>query len=121
MLPLLHQPPYREFRHALEVLRETVSQGSLNPATLKSTVTDLQQVFQTQLLSSNLAELDPTVAQQVQSFQVELDKQLRLLSMDALFWQAAKQSATVQQRQQQVSDRLNILIRYCNALLGEEE
>jgi hypothetical protein len=61
--------------------------------------------------------------QRIHMFQVEIGKQLRLLALDALFLQTAKQAATVEHRQQQAQAKIALLRQYCDgilALLGEQ-
>jgi len=61
------------------------------------------------------------VEQRLQSFQVEINKQLRLLGMDVLFLKSARQVTTIAQRRSQMGDRVQILIQYCDAVLGFQE
>lgn len=121
MLPASHCQHYEAFKQTLEKLRRSTAETSPNPAYWKTAVLELQQFFQQQILSGNLDELTPTLAHQVRSYQVEIDKQLRLLTIDVMFLQAAHQETTASQRQSQMDDRLTMLIRYCKALLGEAE
>lgn len=118
MLPLLHQSGYQALQQQLEGLQATIADSPGEIVSLKSTVSAVQALFQTEILSLPIADLDPQLAQRLQSIHVEIDKQLRLLGMDVMFLQAARQTATVTQRQQQIRDRLNLLLRYCDALLG---
>ncbi|MCL6434265.1 MAG: heterocyst frequency control protein PatD [Leptolyngbyaceae cyanobacterium HOT.MB2.61] len=120
MLLPLHKQSYREFKQVLRLMDETVKQGN-DGSGLKSEVTKLQQFFQTKILILNTNELPPEVEQRVQSYQVEIDKQLRLLGMDVMFLQAARQARTGEQRRKQVGDRILTLMRYCDALLEEGE
>jgi predicted metalloenzyme YecM len=117
MLPPSDRPPYQEFKQVLEQLQVKVSQSSVDQSALKTALAQLQQLFQNQILSSGASSSDQPDNQRVQSYQVEINKQLRLLSMDLSFLQAARQAATVQQRQDQIRDRLTLLTTYCNALL----
>jgi septum formation inhibitor MinC len=110
---------YRELRQAVEALNQVIAEND-NSATLKASVAKLQAFFQTHIWILNLDELDPAIAHQVQSFNVEIDKQLRLLSMDVMFLQAAKQPSTAEQRLNQMGDRLTLLVRYCNGLLEDK-
>jgi hypothetical protein len=119
MLPLLHRQQYERFKQILEQVSQMSSHTSCDGSVLKPKLTELQQFFQDQILSLNADELDSEVEHQVQSYQVEMNKQLRLLGMDVLFLQAAQQAATTKQRRSQVNDRLKTLIRYCEAVLGE--
>lgn len=121
MLPANHYQQYEQFRQGLEQLHQTIAQGTVEASSLKAAVSTLQDQFQSQILILDNDELAPEVAHQVQSYQVEIDKQLRLLSMDVMFLQAARQAATLNQRQEQVGDRARTLIRYCEVVLGSEE
>jgi len=121
MLPPSHAQIYQEFRLSLEELKDVLSQDTVDRSHLKSSVAKLQDFFQNQILTLDFTALDPNLEHQVQSVQVELDKQTKLLNLDANFFQAAKQPATVTQRLNQVCDRLTVLIRYCDLLLNPTE
>jgi hypothetical protein len=58
------------------------------------------------------------MAERIQMFQVEIGKQLRLLALDALFLQTARQAATVEHRQQQVRTKIALLRQYCDGILA---
>ena len=80
----------------------------------------VQQFFQQQVGPLELAELDGAIAPRVQAVRTEMQKELRLLAMDVMFLQAARQSVTQQQRQEQLGDRLEKLLGYCQVLLEAE-
>lgn len=123
-LPIAHQTCYQTFQQALQRARSQIANSSADSPvdlpTLKSTLAQLQSFFQTEILSLNSDDLEPAIAHSVQSYQVEMHKQLRLLITDLSFLQAARQADTIQQRRQQVGDRLETLIRYCGAVIGGE-
>ena len=121
MLPPSHSQIYREFQFNLEVLKDVLSQDTVDRTHLKSSVVKLQDFFQNQILTLDTGALEAGLEQQVQSFQVEMDKQLKLLGMDGQFLQAARQPATATQRLHQAQDRLSLLLRYCDALLTQTE
>ncbi len=123
MLPRTHEKSYEKFKQALIAMQEL--QQVQGDRQVKEQVMGLNQllqkaqtIFQTNVLSLNYEELTPDLHYQVQSCQTEMHKQLRLLAMDVLFLQSARQVATVQQRQQQIGDRLLTLINYCDVLLS---
>ena len=68
-------------------------------------------------MGSDSNGLDPPATPLEQSYLTEIHKQLRLLGMDIKFLQASRVLATAQTRQTAASDRINTLIRYCDALL----
>lgn len=87
---------------------------------LRRGVAALTQQFQQQILGLDLAELDEAIALRIQSIQTEISKQLRLLAMDTMFLKTARQPETNQQRRQQMGDRLDLLERYCEAILATD-
>lgn len=122
MLPEIHRQRYLEFRRSLQQLKATVTQSQPEGAVLKVAWQDLQQFFQNQIIPLGAEELaDPSLEQRVQSYQTEMSKQLRLTGTDIMFLQAARQSTTLQQRQVQISDRLTMLVGYCDVLLQSSE
>lgn len=121
VLPLPYQQGYEAFRQILEQMRPLAVSVAIESMALGACATELQQLFRSQILSLPKGELSLTLQHQVQAYHVEIDKQLRLLSMDVLFLQAARQAATVEQRLGQVRDRLDTLQRYCEALTEQTE
>lgn len=124
MLPLTHRSLYLNFQQALVQLQQVQKNPEGEPA---STQMALQMAFQTvqrsfqQLLHLNWEQLDPSLVAKVQSVQTEINRQFRLLGMDMMYLQASRQSTTATQRRQQVSDRIESLIQFCQVLLKSEE
>ena len=116
MLPNIHYQCYWKFKQALEQLQQTADSTHLDALRLLSGCQTVQQFFQQQVVSLD-GDLDPDSEARVRSYQTEMSKQLRLLGMDVIFLQAARQPETASCRQQQMSDRLKTLIGYCDALL----
>ena len=119
MLPDSYRQRYQHLRQILERLQTLISKPEFDFSTLNADVLTVQQFFQDQVRSLDLEALDITARQRSHKFHVEINKQLRLLMMDVMFLQTAKQSATSQQRSGQVGDRISTLLRYCDALLEE--
>jgi hypothetical protein len=111
---------YQFFRQKLQQLQGQVGKDY---STLQLTFQEAQTFFQHKILPLDLEFLNSAQAIKIQSFQVEINKQLRLLGTDLMFLQAARLPATQSQRWQQISDRLDMLMRYCDAVLaaGEDE
>ncbi|HAZ47584.1 MAG TPA: hypothetical protein DDW76_11985 [Cyanobacteria bacterium UBA11369] len=120
MLPQFYRDRYQEFFTAVVHLQQTVANDNLNPTLLRQSFEQLQLLFQQQILSLDTDNLDPSVMSRVQSFLTELNKQMRLLSIDVTFLQASRQSATTTQRLCQIRSRIETLISYCNALLDND-
>ena len=119
MLPPGYQQPYQQLQQKVEELQDSLT-GSAEPLALKTAIAALQTFFQTQIWNLNLQNLESNLEHQVQSINIEIDKQLRLMNMDGLFLQAARQENTIEQRKQQVRDRLLLIVRYCDGVVGKE-
>lgn len=119
MIQETYSHSYETLRRSLEYLKAVRSDPDLRGSTIQPAFQAVQQAFQ-DILNLGLDGLDPAQAANAQSYYTEINKQLRLLSMDVMFLQASRQTATSQQRQQQMSDRLERLLSYCEALLGED-
>lgn len=121
VLPLSQQQCYAAFKRVVEQTSQLAAAAEVDSAALKPKVAALQQLFRSQILSLPKDELPLTLQHRVQLYQVEIDKQLRLLGMDVLFLQSARQAVTLEQRCGQIRDRLHTLRRYCEALLEQDE
>lgn len=108
---------YHEFATLLKQLRDDVNKSTLNVTELRQSVVSLQQFFQQQIVP--LAEEDHNSQNlgRVQSYQTEMSKQMRLLEIDVMFFQGARQASTAQDRLNAISNRLTTLIEYCNAIV----
>ncbi|BAU41375.1 heterocyst frequency control protein PatD [Leptolyngbya sp. O-77] len=118
-----YRPVYEALRSlSCSMLAQVSGEGAAptGVADLRSLFNRLQTQFQQQILTLDLSGLDGTIAAQVSALHTEMAKQLRLLSMDLLFLQTARQPETTRQRTEQMGDRLRLLMRYCDAVLGEE-
>jgi hypothetical protein len=111
----------------VQVLRARVEQMAIEPITsgrsqtIEPSLTLQVRQVQTQLGQwiNDLAAAEQSVRdQRLQMFQVEIGKQLRLLALDALFLQTAKQAATVEHRQQQARAKIALVLQYCDGILA---
>lgn len=111
----------REKYHALMILlkqlHSDVTTTKVDAPELRQHVTFLQQFFQQQILPLVNQDTDSNDEGRLQSYQTEISKQLRLLEIDIMFFQGARQAATAKSRLDAIGDRLTTLIEYCNAIL----
>lgn len=119
-LPPSHRDRYQQWQDLLESFRMIVQVPTADGATLQGALLQVQQFFQQQVGPLELAELESAIAPRVQAVRTEMQKELRLLTMDVMFLQAARQSATQQQCQKQLGDRLEKLAGYCQVLVAAE-
>ncbi|MBW4661516.1 MAG: heterocyst frequency control protein PatD [Drouetiella hepatica Uher 2000/2452] len=117
MLPQF-QVQYRHFQQMLYLLQTQLEQS--DRPQLQESLAAAQTYFQEQILSVEPETFEPAEASRIYSFQVEINKQLRLLNTDLMFLQTARLSATQSQRRQQIGDRLTLLLRYCEGILDEK-
>lgn len=116
MLPKVHLQCYQSLHALLEDLQRISGSADLDGMKLRSVFEQVQQLFAHGIMGLTFDELDPADAFHMQSYLTEIHKQLRLLNMDVMFLQAARQPATAKQRQAQISDRLKLLMGYCEAI-----
>jgi hypothetical protein len=107
-----YQQVYREFTQQVENSRIVLSSDPIDVAAVAVSITAIQVTLTNQILGLSLESLDPAVAQRLRGLAVEIHKQLRLLHTDRLFLRSAQNDRTLQQRQQQMLERLNLLARY---------
>ncbi|TVP69824.1 MAG: hypothetical protein EA342_02715 [Leptolyngbya sp. LCM1.Bin17] len=97
----------------LNQLRSVGQQANPDSQLLQQRFLEAQQQFQTQVLPlGDRADAAPNL----QPILTEMNRTFRLLGMDVAFLQAARQSVTAQQRQQQLGDKLQRLLDFCQAL-----
>ncbi|HIK16547.1 MAG TPA: heterocyst frequency control protein PatD [Leptolyngbyaceae cyanobacterium M33_DOE_097] len=112
-------PPYLEQVRVLQqALDEPIwEQALIEPTQLKQQIQTVKELYTQYQWLSQPDVVEENLAQRFRSIVVEIDKQLRLLEIDGLFLQNARQAATQTQRRDQIRDRLVLLNRYCEALL----
>lgn len=107
----LNHQKYHTFAILLEQFRSDVATKQLDAHQLRQHLSSLQQFFQQQIIpltEEKSLEL---------SYRTEMNKQLRLLEIDVMFFQGARHAASAVDRLKTISDRLTTLIHYCNAIL----
>lgn len=107
----LNKQKYRAFKTLLEQLRADISSNLTNASELRQGMASLQSFFRADIVP--LTTQYPTE----QSYQTEMSKQLRLLQIDIMFFQGARQASTIKGRIDALSERLTTLIGYCDAIL----
>ncbi len=100
----------QDLRLAVEALQD------LEPAKVASVMRSHQQIQD--FFGSEIVNLKPPDNEQLaMSYYVEINKQLRLLSVDLNQIQVTRVSATLESRINQASDRLKKLMGYCDCLI----
>ncbi|MBW4584846.1 heterocyst frequency control protein PatD [Aetokthonos hydrillicola Thurmond2011] len=118
----LNHQTYHAFAIQLEKFRSYANANVLSAPQLRQYTTSLQQFFQQQIVP--LEDTASPDMEREQSYRTEMSKQLRLLEIDVMFFQAARQASTAKVRIDAIIDRLTTLINYCNAIIepkGEEK
>jgi hypothetical protein len=110
---------YQIFQTAVAKLAKDLTPApELSPLELKRQLTLLQATFSETIAPIDLTDIPPPANHRLQSLQVEIAKELRLIQVDLLFLQTAKQPETVAHRQRQMQGRLATLLRYCAIVLA---
>jgi len=102
---------YRTFKTLLQQLRADISSNLTNASELRQRMASLQSFFRADIVP--LTTQYPTE----QSYQTEMSKQLRLLQIDIMFFQGARQASTIKERIDALTERLTTLIGYCDDIL----
>lgn len=110
----LSSDKYQSLLNLLEQLRTDISNLQVSTPELKERVAALQKLF-----GQDIIPLGLDANSREQSYQTEMSKQLRLLEVDVMFLQGARQTSTAQTRLKTISDRLSTLIQYCQAILQQ--
>lgn len=116
----VNRQKYHTFAMLLQQLRDYSTTTELNASEVRLRVASLQQMFQQQIVPLAVEDAQMPDNSREQSYQTEMSKQLRLLELDVMFFQGARQPATAQARLQTISDRLTTLMQYCEAILQQE-
>jgi len=95
-------------------LHERCQKANPDGKALQQDFLRIQQTFQTQILP--LTDQNPS-PETIQPILTEMNRIFRLLGTDVAFMQAAKKSITVQQRQRQMTEKLQRLSSFCQALM----
>lgn len=109
--------PIGRYRQHYEEIRDMVCQLQAIAAR-RLDVAEFEAVFLQVEQINSLADEDLEL--KVQSYQTEINKQLRLLKIDLMFLKSARQPATSEQRWNLMGDRLHLLMVYCEALLSQD-
>lgn len=107
---------YNLFATQLKQLHSEIAATQLNATEIRQRMISLQNFFQQQivpLVNDDTSSLN----KRIQSFSTEISKQLRLLEVDIMFLQGARQTSTAKGRLDAIGNRLTTLIEYCNAIL----
>lgn len=107
----VNKQKYHAFKTQLRQLHDDISSNLANAELIRQRMTSLQNFFQQDIIP--LTTQYPTE----QSYQTEMSKQLRLLQIDAMLFQGARQASTAKGRVDALTERLTTLIGYCDAIL----
>lgn len=110
----LNLEKYQALATLLEQLRADATITGLDAPALRQRLASVQQLFGREIVPLTNGD------SRVQSYRTEISKQLRLLEIDVMFFQGARQASTAQARLQTIGDRLTTLIQYCDAIMQQK-
>jgi hypothetical protein len=76
------------------------------------------EFFESTILPQDLDNLPDPIAGKMRSYLTETHRLLRLLPIDLTFIAAARNPDTIQHRRQAYQEKLDLLLRYCQAVIG---
>jgi hypothetical protein len=113
--------PYQEFQESLLQITEHLASDTYSMSELQTALAHLQTILQQRIQPILELAWDAPMLHRLQSYQVEMDKQLRLAKLDLLFLRSAQQGPTQQQRLMQLQERIDKLGQYCTAVLASAQ
>jgi hypothetical protein len=105
---------FRSFQTDLESLNQLLNSAEFDRQIFDQIWQSLQKAFSEEI------QLIQSDEYRIHSVLVEINKQMRLLGMDAMFLKTARQRETVQGRVGQIRDRIPLLMNYCTVLLESD-
>ena len=75
------------------------------------------EFFESHILPQDLDNLPDPIAGKMRSYLTESHRLLRLLPIDLTFIAAARNPDTLQQRRQAYQEKLDLLLKYCQAVI----
>jgi hypothetical protein len=88
------------------------------PDDLKIKLSQAIEFFESEILSQPIDTLPDPIAGKMRSYLTESHRLLRLLCTEAMFIAAARTPETRQQRCQAYQANLNLLLQYCQSVIG---
>lgn len=85
---------------------------------LKVSLSKSIEFFESQILPQDLDSLPNPIAGKMRSYLTESHRLLRLLPIDLTFIAAARNPDTLQQRRQVYQEKLELLLKYCQAVIS---
>lgn len=108
-----------QFQESLKRLQTDLESATVAQGVLQLQLTEIQQLFEHQIMTLNPEVVHPTILPIWQSYLTEIHKQMRLLTIDLRFLKASRQTFTTETRRTQTGKRIVTLIGYCDAILAK--
>jgi len=112
---ITYQSAYQQAQLLLQAMQQANLADQQLGAILETHRLKLKQLLQRDWI---MDQADADFWAKAQPLQIEVNKQLRLLETDVIFLKAARQTATLHRRSQQIQTRVALLLRYCEAILA---
>ncbi|MDJ0582448.1 heterocyst frequency control protein PatD [Crocosphaera sp.] len=118
LLKFYHQS-YQELLANLVKLQKLVIAENTDRNEIKITYEQVQTIFEQQILSVGLDELDCNAIPLLRSAQTEIYKNLRLLGTELLFLTSSRRKETSKKRLEKVQGKVRELIGYSQAIIDQ--
>jgi hypothetical protein len=84
---------------------------------LKVSISQALELFESEIITQDVDLLPDPIAGKMRSYLTESHRLLRLLPLDVMFIATARNPTTIEQRRQAYQDKLNLLLKYCQAAI----
>jgi len=84
---------------------------------LKVSISQALELFESEIITQDVDLLPDPIAGKMRSYLTESHRLLRLLPLDVMFIATARNPTKIEQRRQAYQDKLNLLLKYCQAAI----
>ncbi len=85
---------------------------------LKISLSQAIELFESEIITQDVDLLPDPIAAKMRSYLTESHRLLRLLPLDVMFIATARNPATIEQRRQAYQDKVDLLLKYCQAAIA---
>ncbi len=119
MLLKFYYQSYEKLLVKLLELQKLVIAEDTDMIAIKTVYGQIQTLFQEQILSVSLDELDASFIPLLRSAETEIYKNLRLLGTELLFLTSSRQRKTKEKRLENVEGKVKELVGYCQGVIEQ--
>lgn len=119
MLLKFYRQSYQTLLDKLLELQKQILAEDIDIISIKSIYQEVEAIFQHQILSVRLDELNCNAIALIRSAQTEIHKNLRLLNTELVFLSTSRQAQTTARRLEKIQEKIQDLIGYSQGVISQ--